>query len=705
MAVIMKMRNKFGVFIIALIMLAIFAFLLQDAINSDTSVLTGNSNEVGSINGSSISRQDFEKKVQESVQNYRLSNNTTDINDETMWQLRDNTWTQYVNDALMSRKYDKLGVKVTSDELYDMVQGPNPHPGVIQSFTDPKTGKYDPGQVVLFLQQLGNDETGETRQRWLAFEKYIKEDRIRAKYNNLVKKAMYTPAWQAGERYALSGTRVDFDFVYLSYADIPDADVTVSESELQSYLDSHKAKYKKDEETRNIEYVTWDIKPTQDDTLRIKAKLDELYENFKNAPNDSAFLRSYSQLSYDPAYYSREDLKSSVKDTFFSIDTNTTIGPYIEEGYWVYAKLADRKLIPDSVKAKNIFISIAGVQDQAGVVKKRAFADSLLKEITEKGADFDAFVQQYSNDEVTKAAAGDWGWIKPGTKYPTIDRALFFKHVEGDLFVVGSDEDNKRGFHIIKITEAKPVKEAAKVSFLGRQITASMETERALFAEASKFSSSYQTAQAFRDAAKELKQGTAEGIRKNDHTIQNLKPAGDIVKWAFSDPEIQVSEVFPLEDKYIVALLSKVSDEGITPLADIKTEIEVEVKQEKKAEMLKKKVEGQTDLNAIAGSTGKTVQTASGMSLANYLIEGIGQEMGVVGKALAINQGETAPPLTGENGVFVIKVTSKTSPPPATDFTAIKRESDQTASSMVEFSLADAIRKSAVIKDNRYQFY
>jgi peptidyl-prolyl cis-trans isomerase D len=291
----------------------------------------------------------------------------------------------------------------------------------------------------------------------------------------------------ATENYALSGTTVSFDYVFLSYSEVNDADVAVTDAELQVYLADHKSQYAQDEETRSIEYVSYDIKPTPQDTLRIRTKLEELFENFQKTSSDSAFLKSYSQLPYDPKYYGIDELTTSMKDTLFKIDTNAIIGPYVEEGYWKYAKLLDRKLIADSVRAKHIFVSIAGVKDQTGVQQKRAIADSLLKEITEKGVSFDTLIAKHSDDAETKAKGGDMGWIKPGVKFPTIDVALFYKHKQGDIFVVPSDEDNKRGFHIIQITEAKPVKDAVKVAFLAKELAASVETERGLYAEASKF--------------------------------------------------------------------------------------------------------------------------------------------------------------------------------------------------------------------------
>ena len=86
------------------------------------------------------------------------------------------------------------------------------------------------------MQQLDADETGETRKRWLNFEKFLKEERMRSKYNTLIKKGMYTPSWLAKESHASSGTSVDFEYVYLPYSSVPDSEVSVEESEVKQYL-------------------------------------------------------------------------------------------------------------------------------------------------------------------------------------------------------------------------------------------------------------------------------------------------------------------------------------------------------------------------------------------------------------------------------------------------------------------------------------
>src|SRR5687767_6526851 len=112
-----------------------------------------------------------------------------------------------------------------------------------------------------------------------------------------------------------------------------------------------------------------------------------------------------------------------------------------------------------------------------------------------------------------------------------------------------------------------------------------------------------------------------------------------------------------------------------------------------------------TDLNAIASATGKGVAPISGMSLGNSFIPGVGNENSVVGKALALNTGETATGIVGENGVFAIRVSNKNTPPALTDATGQKKQLAQAAEARVDFALPESIRKGAEVKDERFRFY
>jgi peptidyl-prolyl cis-trans isomerase D len=341
MAVIMKIRNRLGVVILVLIGLAIISFLLMDSLNSNSSLIRGTSDSVGEINGVSVPLKQLEAKFQETFENYKQQAKQDNIDEQTTLALRDQAWSQLVNDMLMNEQYDELGIRVTPEELLDMVQGPNPHPAVVQAFSDPNTKKFDAAQVGLFIQNMDNDTSGDTRNRWLKFEKYLKEDRVKSKYNTLVKKGLYVPNWLAKADYELKNTSASFDFVFLPYSDIKDEEVKVTDDDIRNYINNNKGKYTNQENSRTIEFVSFDIKASSADTAKALAWLNGQLENFKTAEDDSVFVKLYSDKPFDDKYYFQEDLVSSVKDTFFKIDTNTIVGPYQEGDYFIAAKLLE----------------------------------------------------------------------------------------------------------------------------------------------------------------------------------------------------------------------------------------------------------------------------------------------------------------------------------------------------------------------------
>lgn len=699
MAVIMKIRDRLGAVIVVLIALAIISFLIMDALNSNSSLIRGSSDVVGIINGQTISIKSFDARYQENIENYKRQLQLPNLDEQTLLSLREQTWNQIINELLMNDQYDRLGVRVTASELYDMVQGPSPHPQVVQAFSDPTTKKFDPAQVTLFLQNMDNDTSGETRRRWLAFEKYLKEDRIRNKYISMVKKGLYVPSWLAKYDYEVKYSSVDFDFIFLPYSDIKDEEIKVTDDDINRYIQRHKAKYRQ-EPFRVIEFINFDIVPTSNDSAKALAWLEAQLEPFAKTEDDSIFIKLYSDKPFDDKYYTRDQLISSVKDTFFVIDTHTIVGPYLEEGYYIAAKLLDRKMIPDSVEARHILL-VPTRQEEVELL--RATADS-LKSVIEKGGDFGSLAALYSKDTETARQGGYWGVIKPSEKFETIDKALFYQYKQGDVFVVGAND----GFHVIQITKALPVKTAVKVAFLARQIVPSQETQRAAFAKAQTFAATHNTLEKFRNSEfKDLIKKSSR-LQPNDYMIFGIGISRDLVKWAFQAKVGEVSNVFTLDDKYVVAVVTQAGEKGIATAEQVREEVQYEIMKEKKAALLTEKVKAAStasSLEALAAALGKTVHSAAGMSFSNVFIPNAGPEPKVTNAAFSLQPGTISAPISGDNGIYVIKVNTLHPAPASSDYVMQKQTLRGALDSRVDGSLFESLRKASDIEDHRDRFY
>jgi len=326
MAVIGKIRQRSGL-LVFIIGASIVGFLIMDATNSQSSMLKGRKDTVGLVNGTKISNNEFSKKLDENDKAAEDQMRGQPLNDEQRNQIREQTWTEMVNDIIFNRIYERLGINVTSDEMTELAVGENVHPQIRQAFSNPQTHQFDPASVRGFLQNLDQDDPGATepglkRKQWLKFEAEMKKSQFQQKYNNLISKALYVPSWLSESVYFDQRRSVDFKYVMLPYAEVNEADVKVTDEDLQKFLTEHSARFKQDDEVRKIDYVTFDIVPSAADSAKAIHDLEDKRADFAKGAklsDDSLFVKIYSETPFDEVYYDKDKLAATpVKDSLFS---------------------------------------------------------------------------------------------------------------------------------------------------------------------------------------------------------------------------------------------------------------------------------------------------------------------------------------------------------------------------------------------------
>jgi peptidyl-prolyl cis-trans isomerase D len=255
MSTLQFLREKAGVLVAGVIGLSLLLFVVSDFFGNGRGqrMKAKKYYEIGEIGGDMVSYQDYDLRLQNVLEIYKLSGRSN-IDEATTETIREQTWQQMVREKILDTQYKKLGIGVSTEEVDELVLGNNPHQIVQQLFTDQKTGAFNKSFLVNFLKQTEVDETA--KKYWLFFENEIVNDRMNTKYNNLVSKGLYVTSKQAEFDKNLVGTTVDFSYILKNYASLPDSLVTISESDIQSYYSKHKENYKRTA-IRDIEYVTF----------------------------------------------------------------------------------------------------------------------------------------------------------------------------------------------------------------------------------------------------------------------------------------------------------------------------------------------------------------------------------------------------------------------------------------------------------------
>lgn len=699
MSILQKIREKTYLALI-FVGLGIALFVIDPS-----SIFSGSQRgetHVGVIAGEKIEGQDFELKVQEAIENYKANYQQANIDEATKEAIRNQTWEQQIQEIVLGSQHKELGLTVSAEELFDMIQGPNPNPQVRQAFSNPQTGEFNPGNVIAFLKRMDEDETGETKKRWLAFERDLKKQQVYTKYNTLVKKGLYITTAEAKTDHVAKNKLANVRFVAKRYVASTDTTVKITDAEIKAYYaaNSYKEQYKQ-EEAVDLKYVAFDIKPSDEDNQQAKQWIDQKTEEFKVTDNDSLFINLNSDKQYAPMWYAETSLPTQF-DTLKKAKVGTVVGPYLEGQSWKVSKLLGTKMACDSVKARHILLKVEG----GNAEKVKATADSLKKVIKAKN-NFAELAKSLSTDFGSGADGGNLGWFKEGVMVPEFNNACF-NGKKGDMPIV----ETQFGIHLIEIQEKSKETRRLNVGTVERLTEPSDKTFQAIYSKASDFSRNNRTLEEFETGATE--QGfnvrIASNIKPMDNKIVGLDNPRVVIQWAYNTAKKgDVSDVYEIGNKYIVAALANKYEKGVKPLETIKEELEAEVRKEKKAEQLVKEFEaalaGNPSIEDLGNKMNAPVETAQNVVFNAGSVPGMGKEPEVLGVISSLKAGQVSKPIKGLSGVYVVYVDNVVEAPELTDFAPAKKQLAQTLSSRADYEVYEALKEKAEVKDNRVKFY
>ncbi|HMT66448.1 MAG TPA: SurA N-terminal domain-containing protein, partial [Bacteroidales bacterium] len=327
MAILQDLREKAGPLLAIVIGISLLLFIVSDFFGSNTSQRRKANKyyQLATIDGESVSYQEFEARVQDLADIYKMSG-STEINEEMMQSLREQVWQQMLSEKLMGKTYRQVGLGVSPDEVEMLVFGDDRHPIVRQLFTDPGTGTFNESFLVNFLKATETDDA--TKKYWLFFEDQIINDRLNTKLVNLMSKGLYVTGKQSEYENSLHENTVSFSYMVRNYASIPDSLVKVTSDEIRSYYDKHKDQFKRGA-SRDIEYITFEIAPSEEDIKETETWAVNEKENFAAATEVIQYINLTADTRYTGSYLTMDDLPESLRPLAETGDKTTVLGPYL----------------------------------------------------------------------------------------------------------------------------------------------------------------------------------------------------------------------------------------------------------------------------------------------------------------------------------------------------------------------------------------
>ena len=487
---------------------------------------------------------------------------------------------------------------------------------------------------------------------------------------------------------------------------MPDSSIKIYQSDLEAYYSKHKQSYKRTA-LRDVEYVTFDVVPSEDDIKVTEQWINKTKEDFASAPDPVQFINLSADSRYVGFYIPMSSVPEKLKDYVKREDLASIFGPYIEDGSYKLAKLiavADR---PDSVHVRHILLS-AGKNRTIETAKHQA--DSLIK-LIKSGTSFETLAKANSDDQGSAKIGGDLGWFTEGKMVVPFNNACF-SGKKGDI----KTAETTFGIHIIEILAQSKDTRKYNIGYIDRKIMPGSLTNQHAYSEASQFAGTNDTYEKFTKtiAAKGLNKRVANSVAPQQKTLPGLTSPRSLIMSLFQAEKGKIildnsqQAVFEVGDKYVVAFCTKIQEDGIAPQKDVENDVRFALMLDKKAEVIssefKKNSGSGKSIDDIARSMGLTVQEATQINFKSYTVAGAGTEPSLISAATVSKQGVVSDPIKGNNGVYILAVNNVV-PVQGEDAKLLHDRLKSTFEMRGSYEAYDALRKGANIIDKRYKFY
>jgi peptidyl-prolyl cis-trans isomerase D len=703
MALIGTLRNKMTKWVVGFVAVAIVSFILNDLFgNSPTSIFGGTDNTIGEMGGRDISLEEFQSAVQERENNYVLMFGRQ-AGEREMSTLRQQAWDLLIMRNAITPEFEKVGITVTGDEEWDMVQGRNADEGIKSSFTD-SAGNFDRTALIQYLQRIdGMPLTDPSRVRWELYRRELAPGRERIKYENLLLKTNYVTLAESELRYHLDNDVAEIKYLYVPFYALKDTTVKVTDADYKEYYEANKERYRT-EELRSASYVTFPLTPTAADSADVLAQATNFANELVKSTEDSTYATINTEGESPYSKYNVASLPTQFADQRSLLREGIMAGPFIDGTNYRVMKVS--KISTDTIyqmKASHILFKWEN-ETAEGKKAAKAKARKVLNEI-KAGASFAAKAREHGSDG-TAVRGGDLGWIYTGQMVKPFEKAITDAKKTG---LVADVVETDFGYHIIEVTELKD-NTVYYIATIDVPITPSEETLNDAFRRADAFAAGISDAEEFveKAGAEGLGVFEAKDLTASERRIGNLGEARDIVAWLFREGKVdKVSTVFMLDADYVVAVMTEQQEEGYKPLDKIKEQITPLVQNQVYGRKLVEKLSGEGSLEDLAKEFGTdaVVNSSSGVKVNLQSLPSIGFDPTSIGKAFSVEAGTRTKPFIGETGVVVIETINKTIAPAMEDYSIFKNQMTQALDGKNSLDIAEAIKKVQGIEDKRYKFY
>jgi len=709
MAAIGKIRS-WGPTLVIVIGLALFAFIAEEAFRSCEATKNQQRQQVGEVLGERINVQEFQDLVEEYQEVLKMTQGRDNLTEEEQNSIKDQVWQNYVNNVLYSKEAEKLGLTVTDTEIQNMLrEGTNPML-LNTPFVNQQTGRFDVTMLTKFLadykQNANNPQLAEQYKTlydyWNFIEKNLRQQTLAQKYQALLANCLISNPVSAKAAFDAHVKESDILLATLPYTSVNDKDVEVSDAELKAEYNKKKEAFKQLAETRDIKYVDFQVVASAADRAELLKTMNDASQKLESGAVAAEIVRkAQSQIPYVGLPVTRKALPTDIAAKVDSMAVGQTTKPFEtqSDNTLNVVKLLAKQQMPDSVEFRMIQVGAESIEE----AQKRA--DSIYTAIR-GGVAFDSIARKYGQ-------TGDKQWLTSAQYENSTSIDADSKEYLAALNTLGTGELKNIKFSagnvIVQVTDRRNFVEKYDVAIIKHTIDFSKGTYSEAYNKFSQYVSENKTLEELEKNAEKFGFQVRERaeIMNSEHNVVGLRGTRETMKWIFDNKEGAVSPLYECgnNDHLLVVALTKIHPKGYRDLDGVKEMLKKEVMNDKKFDVLAKKLQGVKSI-ADAEKAGAKIDSVKQVTFsAPVFVQATGtSEPALSGAVSALAKGKLSKVIKGNGGAFLFQVIDEHSHTESFDAKAQEQQLRQQAMRAAGGFLQELYQNAKVV-DNRYLFF
>jgi peptidyl-prolyl cis-trans isomerase D len=709
MAAIGKIRS-WGPALVAVIGLALFAFIAEELFRSCDATRNEQRQQVGQVLGKKISVQEFQALVDEYQEVMKVTRGVDNLSEDELNNVKDQVWGTFVQNTLLEDECNKLGLTVTDEELQNVLKEGTNMMLRQTPFVNQQTRLFD---VTILTKFLNDYKTANAQEReaaeplykyWKFIEKSLRSELLAMKYRSLLAGCLLSNPVSAQAAFNDQNMESSIVLASLAYSSVNDNDVQIDDAELKARYNEEREQHKEYVENRNIKYALLRVQPSEADRAALMESMKEAQKSLQEGAAAADVVRkAQSQIAYTGMSVTRAALPNDIAAKVDTMAVGQTSAPFetASDNTMNVVKLISKTQMPDSIEFRAIRIGGATI-DAA-----RATADSVYQAI-KGGAAFDSIAKKYGE-------TGEAQWLTSAMyqNSPILDADTKTYLNALNTTAVGElkNLELSQGNIVFVVRNRKAMVDKYDVAIVKHSIDFSKQTYSDAYNKFSQFVSSSKTIEDLEKNAPEygLQVLSRERMVNSAHNVVGVRSTREAMKWIFDAKPNEISPLYECgnNDCLLVVALTKINKVGYQDMESLKDELKREVLRDKKFEQLAKKLEGVKSI-AEAQQQGARIDTVPMITFsAPVFVQATSVSEPVLSGAVAsTKQGEFSKKVVkGNEGAYVFQVVQQKMREGVTFDAKTQEQQLKQQALQAAGNFMQELYQNAKVVDNRYLFF